>query len=145
MRNALHNERATGVPVFVVGGRTTAGGYIPQLIEPSTVTISSPAPPIYSTLERTSLLTSATAARGRYVDLARDSDRRIASTIVDLARRQAGPKNAEMSFRDLYWNFLLAAAAFLCGSVVWLRDRGELWLQTAGAAIGLLAFWHYLR
>ena len=36
---------------------------------------------------------------------------------------------------ELYWRFLAAAAGFLCLGVLSLRERAELWMQAAGAAI----------
>jgi Ca-activated chloride channel family protein len=146
---ALKLAHTRDIPVFVVGVGTTSGGLIP---EPSD-TASSPArqrpspPPVrvYSTLDRASLLRIASAGGGRYYDLDRESDRTVASAIIDAARRHAGPRNLEASFQELYWECLFAAACLVGLGLLFLRDRGELWLQVLGAGVALFVFWTAVR
>lgn len=145
---ALKLAHTRDIPVFVVGVGTPSGGLIPEPTEQaSTVRARSGPPParVYSTLDRASLLRIASAGGGRYFDLDRESDRTIASTVIDLARRHAGPRNLEATFQELYWECLFAAAALVCASVLCLRDRGELWLQVLGAGIALFVFWTAVR
>ena len=75
----------------------------------------------------------ATAGGGRYFELDRESDRDIANTIIDQTRRQAGTRGLQEGARDLYWNFLFAAAGFLGLGVLFLRDRVALALQLSAA------------
>ena len=39
---------------------------------------------------------------------------------------------------ELYWYFLLMAAALLLLGILFVRDRQELWLQLAGGALVLM-------
>jgi hypothetical protein len=92
-------------------------------------------------LDRSSLLDVASAGRGQYFELNRESDRAIASTIVEATRRRAGSLGVELGFNDLYAQCLLAAAFFLCLGIPWSRDRQELWLVAAGTGATLLVVW----
>lgn len=142
---ALKLAHSRDIPVFVVGVGTTSGGLIPEASDDPTSSRprAREGPPVrvYSTLDRASLLRIASAGGGRYFDLDRESDRTVASAIIDAARRHAGPRNIEASFQELYWECLLVAAGLVCVSVLSLRDRGELWLQVLGAGLALFAFW----
>ena len=56
-------------------------------------------------------------AGGEYFEIGRDSDREVAFNVIDRLHRQANVTQQVESFEDLYWRFLLAAAAFLIGAV----------------------------
>jgi hypothetical protein len=128
---ALAQER--GLPVFVVGVGTTAGGIIPEPNrEPGRMAVT-------STLDRSSLAAIATAGGGRYFELDRESDRDIANIIIDLTRRRAGAGDMQESTRELYWSMLLLAAAWLGAGVLFLRDRASLGLQLAAGVAALVA------
>jgi Ca-activated chloride channel homolog len=131
---------ARNIPLYVVGVGTTTGGPIPV---PATIKQDAEtAPgPIRASLDRASLATIASAGNGEYFELDRESDREIATRIIDATRRRAGSRGVEETAEDLYWRFLLAAAAFVLVGIVFLRERAELWLQLAGAAASLTIVW----
>jgi hypothetical protein len=97
--------------------------------------------PVFSTLDRGSLLDVASSGRGRYFELDREPDGTIANLIVDAARRLAGSLGMERQVTDLYRQCLLAAAFFVCLGVPWSRDRQELFLIAIGAGATLLMVW----
>jgi Ca-activated chloride channel family protein len=144
IQQSLQRARARDIPVFVVGVGTSFGGYIPESLDPDG---SSRTPPggetsrVFSILDRRSLLEIASAGGGQYFDLDRDSDRVIASTIIDAARRRGGPGKVEEQLSELYWYCLAAAAWFVALSAVWWRQPGELWIQALGTAAGLVFLW----
>ncbi len=117
-----------GIPLFVIGVGTTAGGVIP---EPNRLPGRAP---VASRLDRSSLAVIATAGNGRYFEINRESDREIANAIIDATRRRADAGAVEESARELYWTALLMAALFLGLGVLFLRDRASLALQLATAA-----------
>jgi hypothetical protein len=117
-----------GIPLFVIGVGTTAGGVIP---EPNRLPGRAP---VASRLDRSSLAVIATAGNGRYFEINRESDREIANAIIDATRRRADAGAVEESTRELYWTALLMAALFLGLGVLFLRDRASLALQLATAA-----------
>ncbi len=123
---ALAQEK--GVPLNVIGVGTTVGGIIPDPLRGQ-----NGQPAIRSFLNRAELSRLATAGGGRYFELDRETDRDIANTIIEQTRRQAGTRGVQEGARDLYWNFLLAAAAFLGVGVLFLRDRVALALQLSAA------------
>ncbi len=128
---ALAQEKS--VPLNAIGVGTTAGGIIPDpKREPNQ-------PSIRSFLNRAELSRLATVGGGRYSELDRESDRDIANAIIEQTRRQAGTRGLQQGTRDLYWNFLLAAAGFLVLGVLFLRDRVALALQLS-AATGVFLF-----
>ena len=128
---ALAQER--GVPLNVVGVGSTAGGVIP---DPKRDPLQAA---LRSSINRAELSRIATAGGGRYYELDVDSDRTIASEIIDQTRRRAGTRGLQEGTQELYWNLLLAAAGFVGLGVLFLRDRVALGLQLA-AAVGVLAF-----
>jgi Ca-activated chloride channel family protein len=128
---ALAEEQ--GIPLHVVGVGTTAGGIIPDPKRDPTQG------PVRSVLDRTSLSTIATAGGGRYFELGRESDREIASTVIDLTRRRAGGQGIQESFDERYREFLLAAAGLAGLGVLFLRDQAALALQLT-AGVGVLLF-----
>jgi Ca-activated chloride channel family protein len=119
-----------GIPLYVVGVGTSAGGVIPDP-DPNRAAVS-------SVLDRSSLATIATAGGGRYFELDRDSDRDIANAIIDANRRRAASGDVEETTRELYWSALLVAAACLGLGVLFLRDRASLALQIAAALVVLV-------
>lgn len=125
---ALAQERR--IPVYVVGVGTTAGGVIPDRVPGRA--------PVSSSLDRSSLVTIATAGGGRYFELDRESDREIANSIIDATRRRAAPTDVEESTRDLYWSALLLAAALLAVGMLFLRDRASLGLALVAGLVTLM-------
>lgn len=131
---SLDLAAARGIPVFAVGVGTTAGGVIPEPAPPT----GQPVPqPVFSVLDRASLMEIATAGGGRYLEIGRETDRQIADTIIEATRRRAGSRGVEEGFTELYWWSLLAGAGFLGLGLLLVRDHAELWLQAAG--LGLTA------
>ena len=139
VQQSLRLARERDIPVYVVGVGTTGGGYIPE--PPRPATDATPASRVFSVLDRASLLEVASAGHGRYFEIDRESDRAIASMIVEAVRRRAGSRGVERTFRDLYPQSLLAAAAFVCLGVLGSRNRRELWLLAVGGAGALLLVW----
>ncbi len=68
----------------------------------------------------------------------RESDREIATDIIDATRRRAGYQGIEEGTQPLYWRLLLVAAGFICVGCLFLQERAELAIQVAGAAIVLV-------
>jgi Ca-activated chloride channel family protein len=145
---SLRVARERDVPVHVVGVGTPSGGFIPQAplraggARPSVVRSSSPQ---FSTLDRQSLQTVAREGGGRYFELGQDSDRTIASAIIDSARRHAGRGALEESFDELYWYCLAAAIGLVAASALLLRERVALWLVASGAGVALAVLWAVVR
>jgi von Willebrand factor type A domain-containing protein len=129
---SLKAARAQAIPVFVVGVGTPVGGRIPEPPprpgQPLPVVASSG---IHSMVDRESLRAIATAGGGRYFEIDRESDRAIAAQIIDAARARVG-SHAEETTEELYWRFLVLAAAFLCLGFVFLHERTEMWIASIG-------------
>jgi Ca-activated chloride channel family protein len=140
---ALTLARNRGIPVFVVGVGTTSGGLIPEPPKSTSEPRASGPPPglIHSVLDRESLAAIATAGGGQYMELGRQSDRDIANRIISATRRRAGSVGIETADRELYWQFLLAAAVTLVAGVAFMQERSELWLSALGAAGALFVVW----
>lgn len=130
---ALARERQ--IPIHVVGVGTTAGGVIP---DPLRVGGEGP-PPVRSVLDRNSLAVVATAGGGRYFELDRESDREIATAIIDTTRRSAAQIGIEEATEDLHWPFLVAAVVLIGFGFLFLRERTQLALQVAAVAAMLTA------
>ena len=124
---SLALAQGQNIPLSVVGVGTTAGGIIPDPKREANQ------PVVRSILNRAELTRIATAGGGRYYELDRESDRDIANQIIDQTRRRAGTTGIQEGTRELYWNFLFAAAVFLALGVLFLRDRVALALQLAAA------------
>lgn len=90
-----------------------------------------------SALDRGSLQDIALAGRGRYFELARESDRSIALRIIqDVRGRSAtGPQEQRV---DAYWHFLLGAAGALGLALIFTRERTQLWWQATAVLVALL-------
>jgi Ca-activated chloride channel family protein len=144
--NALRVAQARGIPVFVVGVGTAAGGQIPEPApKPGVPPPLYPPPPIHATLDRASLLAIAQAGSGEYFELDRDDDHDIANRIIDAGRRRAGSTGLEYNTQDLYWQCLLAAACLLGIGVLFLQERVELALSSIAAVATLALIWAVIR
>jgi hypothetical protein len=142
---SIRLSRSRDVPVFVVGVGTSTGGLIPEPKRLTTPVSAPPEPPIRSVLDRASLATIANAGGGQYFELDREGDREIANTIIDASRRRAGSRGLQEEAEELYWRCLVAAAMVLAAGVLFLQERVELWLQTAGAGAALAVVWILTR
>jgi Ca-activated chloride channel family protein len=137
VEESLKAAKTRGVPLYAVGVGTSAGGVIPALATPATDEDDPDDPEavfIHSVLDRSSLRALATAGGGYYFELDQQSDREIASTIINAARERAGSRGVEERTDELYWRLLVLAAALLLAGVLFVRDTAELWIHTAGAA-----------
>ncbi len=124
-----------GVPIFVVGVGTTAGGIIPDPNQDPMRAVLS------SSLDRSSLGVIANAGGGRYFELGREDDRDIANAIIDSTRRRASTSGVNETLQELYWRALLVAAAFVGLGVLFLRDQAALALHlTAAGGVLFLLF-----
>ena len=141
---SLKLARTNDVPVWVVGVGTTVGAFIPEPERKPNDT-SPREPPIRAALDRGSLMQIANAGGGEYQELDREGDREISNRIIDAARKRAGSRGLEVANEELYWRFLLAAAAFLAAGLLFLQERVELWLEAAGAAAALTLVWTLTR
>jgi hypothetical protein len=128
-----------GIPIFVVGVGTTAGGIIPDPNpDPARAVLT-------SSLDRSSLSVIANAGGGRYFELGRDDDRDIANAIIDSTRRRANTGGVNETVQELYWRALLVAAIFLGLAVLFLRDQAALTLQLTAAAGVLVLLISYAK
>jgi Ca-activated chloride channel homolog len=142
--NSLKLARTNDIPVDVIGVGTAAGGFIPEPErKPGDTSFKEPA--IRSTLDRASLSRIANAGGGEYFEIDREGDREIANKIIDAARRRAGSRGVEVATEELYWRFLLLAAALMSVGLLFLQERVELWLQAAGAGVALALVWTLTR
>lgn len=135
VEESLNAARTKGVPVFVVGVGSEAGGIIP---DPKRLP-GDPSPPIVSRLDRASLRAIAATGGGQYLEMDRESDVEVANRLIDAARRRAASTRTEPVLQDVYWQFLAAAAACALAAGLFLRDRTDLVIQ-AVAASAVLAF-----
>jgi Ca-activated chloride channel family protein len=136
---ALANER--GIPLFVVGVGTLAGGRLPVVDAADGAAVPAR---LVSRLDRESLQRLAASGGGRYFELDRQSDRDIANTIIDAGRRLAPPIGVDAGSEELYWTFLAGAAALAGLGLLFVRERTELWLQMGATALTLVAMWGVL-
>jgi Ca-activated chloride channel family protein len=140
---SLQLSKQRGLPVYVVGVGTSAGGLIPA---PAPKTPNTPPePPVRSTLDRESLAQIANAGGGEYMELDREGDREISNRIIDAARRRAGSRGLQVGTEELYWRCLAAAAVFLAIGLLFMQERVELVLQAAGAGVALALVWSLTR
>ncbi len=120
-----------GLPIYVVGVGTTAGGPIPDPMRDVRRAA------LVSALDRNSLAAIATAGGGRYFEIGQQPDREIANTIIDAMRRRAVSAGIAESREELYPWFLLAAAVLAVPGLLSLRNGAELTLQIAAAGATL--------
>ena len=148
VKEALAAARQRGVPMYVVGVGTTGGGIIPEPARPAVMPPTGPPElliSVYSAIDRSSLNAIATAGGGDYFELDQESDREIASRIINAARRHAGTRGVEERTDPLYWRFLVVSAGLLFVGTLSVRERAELWIHMVGAAIVLLIVSNVLR
>ena len=138
VEQALRETKARNIPVFVVGVGTLAGGRMPAFIGPDGKEVRDPQTPTTSRLDRAALQKLAASAGGQYFELERDGDRRIANALIDTGKRIAPTIGIREDAEELYWYFLLLAAALILLGCLFVRDRPELWLQFAGGALVLV-------
>ena len=138
VEKALRETTARNIPVFVVGVGTLAGGRMPAFIGPDGKEVHDPQTPTTSRLDRAALQKLAASAGGQYFELERDGDRRIANAVIDTGKRIAPSIGLREDAEELYWYFLLLAAALILLGFLFVRDRPELWLQLAGGALVLV-------
>jgi hypothetical protein len=136
---SIASAQNRGVPIFVVGVGTTAGGVIPDPTpDPARAVLS-------SSLDRSSLSVIANAGGGRYFELGREDDRDIANAIIDSTRRRANTGGINETVQELYWRALLVAAIFVGLAVLFLRDQAALALQLTAAAGVLVLLISYAK
>jgi hypothetical protein len=119
---SLALARARGVPIHVIGVGTTAGGVIP---DPGAKDAGRA--PIRSSLDRNSLSL-----------IASESDREIATAIVDLTRRSGTAAELQEATEELYWQLLLVAVVLAGIGVLFLRERVQLALQLTATVAALM-------
>ncbi|MGH9313668.1 MAG: vWA domain-containing protein [Vicinamibacterales bacterium] len=135
VERSIERARARSIPLYVIGVGTTAGGIIP---EPQR---AANRPSLSSVLDRASLSAVATAGGGRYFELDREPDAAIATAVITATRARAPSGGIVEGTTDLYWRFLVAAAASLLLGILLQTDRAALALQlgAAAATLALLA------
>ena len=107
--------------------------------------IRDPETPTASRLDREALQKIALMGNGQYFELDRDGDRHIANAIIDAGKRMAPSLGAIEEAEELYWYFLFVAAALTGVGLIFLRERGDLWLQVVGATAILVGVFNILR
>ena len=145
VEKALKRASEAHVPVYVVGVGTLAGGAMPELRDDGGQVIRDPEVPTSSRLDRDALQRIALIGGGQYFELDRDGDRHIANAIIEAGKRRAPSLGAVQDTEELYWYFLVAAAAFAAAGLLFLRERGDLWLQFVGASAILVVVFNILR
>ncbi|MSO30894.1 MAG: VWA domain-containing protein [Acidobacteria bacterium] len=130
---SLKRANDMNVPLYVVGVGTVGGGLMPIAPVTDDKAPVDPDAVVTSRLDRQGLQRVAAAGNGQYFELDRDSDRNIASAIVESARRLAPDSAKVEKAEELYWNALWCAGCVLLAGLLFLRDRGDLWLQLVGA------------
>jgi hypothetical protein len=138
VQKTLDEAVARDIPVFVVGVGTLGGGKMPPYLGPDGKEIKDPEVPLYSRLDRPSLQKIASEGHGQYFELDRDSDRHIANAIIDAGKRLAPSLTVANDAEQLYWYFLSMAVVFVMSGFLFLRERGDLWIQLAGVGLALL-------
>ena len=134
VKSALAVARLRHIPVYVVGVGTVTGDLIP---EPKGEDGRAPPAKIRAVLDRQSLQEIARAGGGEYFEIGREPDRDLAFELIAHVRRGAPNGNSEKRVEEVYWRFLLAAAAFIGAGTLLLTKRAELLWQAAGALISL--------
>jgi hypothetical protein len=143
--NSLKQAVASNFPLYVVGVGTLAGGKLPDFHDENGQVVYDPEVPTTSRLDRAGLQRLAVAGGGQYFEIDRDGDRRIANAIIDAGRKRAPSLGAVEQPEELYWRFLVAAAALPLLGLLFVRDRPELWMHTIGAIIVATIVFSILR
>jgi Ca-activated chloride channel homolog len=131
VEDALTRAVERGIPVFVIGVGTLAGGRMPAFTPRFGESIDDV--PTHSELDRASLQKIAAGGGARYFELDRDGDRPIANAIIDYGKRVAPSLGVTQEYEDLYWRFLALAAVVAAFGLLFIHERTELWLQAVGA------------
>ncbi len=134
VERALEVAREQRVTVHVVGVGTVTGGLIPEPMGDDGVV---PPPRLRAVLDEPSLRAIARAGGGDYFEIGREADRDMAFRLISNVRQRASSSDETTSYEDLYWYFLVGAAALLGVAALLLRKPVELWWQIAGAAAAL--------
>jgi len=142
---SLKLAAARNIPLYVVGVGSLSGGALPVFRNEKGEIVIDPEVPATSRLDRVGLQRIALAGGGQYFEIDRESDRRIANSIVDAGRKRAPSLGAVEEAEELYWRFLAAAALFPLLGLLFLRDRPELWIQAVGAVTILVGVYAILR
>ena len=145
VEQAIKKANQAHVPIFVIGVGTLAGGAMPALRGDDGEIIHDPEVPTSSRLDRLALQRIALSGNGQYFELDRDGDRHIANSIIDAGKRMAPSLGETEEAEELYWYFLAAAAAVAAVGLLFLRERGDLWIQFAGAVAILVVVFSILR
>jgi Ca-activated chloride channel family protein len=133
---ALRGAKAGGVPVYVVGVGTTAGGLIP---EPRRADGTRPPAVVHSVLDRASLVRLAVEGGGEYFELGDDSDGAVAFRLIERLRGRSAAAEDVETLQELYPQFLMAAAVLLCAGTLLLQRQTEVaWQATGALAVVLL-------
>jgi Ca-activated chloride channel family protein len=132
---AVASVAERGIPIYVIGVGSLAGGPLPAV---KTSPDDPPGSPGVSRLERAALQRIASAAHGQYFELDRDPDRVIANTIVSAGRRLARPVTLQTTADELYWWLLSASATIAAVGVLFLRRRTEIGLLLTAGAIAAI-------
>ena len=138
VEDSLKLARARDIPVVVVGVGTISGGVIPEprrALSPG----GAPEPPVHSVLDRGSLRQIAETGGGQYYEIDRDSDLNLTNQIISNARRRVVTLPPEPRLEEFYWRLLFAATCVGAVGLLFLRDRGALWVQVAGSSLALAA------
>jgi Ca-activated chloride channel homolog len=131
---AIDEIHDAGVPLFVVGVGTLAGGRMPKLPFPD----DGDPPPLVSRLDRRGLQRLAAEGRGQYFELDRDVDRDIANAIINASRRPAPLAIEDAETTDLHWPLVAGACGVAALGALFARRRPVLWLHLAGALAALI-------
>ena len=142
---AIKKSNDRHIPIFVVGVGSLSGGPMPVLRGDDGEIIRDPETPTASRLDREALQKIALMGNGQYFELDRDGDRHIANAIIDAGKRMAPSLGAIEEAEELYWYFLFVAAALTGVGLIFLRERGDLWLQVVGATAILVGVFNILR
>ena len=152
LATAVEGARELGIPISVVGVGTLAGGPMPIPLvvrdvfrNPEGEEEPDPTIPERSFLAREELRQIAGQGAGQYYELDRDGDRQIANSIIDGARRRAPTIDVSETAEELYWYVLACAAIVLAVGLLFIRERTDLWIQAAGAALALVLVSRLLR
>jgi hypothetical protein len=94
---------------------------MPAFIGPDGKEVRDPQTPTTSRLDRAALQKLAASAGGQYFELERDGDRRIANALIDTGKRIAPTIGIREDAEELYWYFLLLAAALLMFGTLFVR------------------------
>lgn len=133
IENSIKEARARKIPIYVIGVGGDSGGFIPepppkprQQQYTQYDDFGYPVPrteipqeseekyePIYSRLDRQSLMKIASVGKGKYFELNRESDKNIAARIISDIQAKSGSNEKQEKFAELYWYFLLSSAVFL--------------------------------